>query len=311
MSHRATYRRIAINGTIAGGLLACASPTLGQITFGQLDDFQDGTTMGWVEGPITPNPPTNIPNGGPNGAGDAFLQNISSGGFGAGSKQIMFNQTQWIGDYGTAHVTRISGMMANPGATDLHMRVAIQGGVFGTIFSSANAVFLPSGSAWQPVSFDLTTTAMALVAGPDPLSTVLSSVAQLRVLSSELGPSFTGDVIVSTLNVDNLRAMTRPGDANFDGVINLNDFNILAGNFGTAAGATWGQADFNFDGAVNLVDFNLLAGNFGQTVGPEGPTPQQWSALAAAVPEPASLVVLGLGAALIPRGASRRSRTPR
>ena len=33
------------------------------------DDFEDGTTMGWDEGGPSPNPPTNIADGGPGGAG--------------------------------------------------------------------------------------------------------------------------------------------------------------------------------------------------------------------------------------------------
>jgi hypothetical protein len=76
------------------------------------------------------------------------------------------------------------------------------------------------------------------------------------------------------------------GDADVNGVVNLDDFNILAANFGTAAGATWIQADFNDDGRVNLDDFNALAGNFGQSSAGPGMTPGDWARLGAAVPEP-------------------------
>ncbi|TVQ82313.1 MAG: DUF2817 domain-containing protein [Phycisphaeraceae bacterium] len=54
-----------------------------------------------------------------------------------------------------------------------------------------------------------------------------------------------------------------PGDINGDFVVDLNDFVILAGNFGTTAGATLSQGDLNGDGAVDLNDFVILAGNFG------------------------------------------------
>ena len=57
---------------------------------------------------------------------------------------------------------------------------------------------------------------------------------------------------------------TRYGDANFDGSVNLEDFNALAGNFGQQVPA-WNRGDFNFDGVVNLDDFNLLAGQFGRS----------------------------------------------
>src|SRR5215468_3493420 len=98
------------------------------VTFGQKDDFQDGTTMGWVEGVPSPNPPTNVANGGPGGAGDRYVQNVASGGAGAGSKQIMFNQAQWAGNYVAAHVTQVDGLFANFGTTTLSVRFAIEGG---------------------------------------------------------------------------------------------------------------------------------------------------------------------------------------
>jgi hypothetical protein len=51
-------------------------------------------------------------------------------------------------------------------------------------------------------------------------------------------------------------------DANHDGRVNLNDFNILASNFGQSP-RDFTQGDFNYDGVVNLNDFNILASRFG------------------------------------------------
>jgi hypothetical protein len=76
-----------------------------------------------------------------------------------------------------------------------------------------------------------------------------------------------------------------PGDANGDGVVNVGDLGILAGNYGTLTGATWAMGDFNGDGAVNVGDLGILAGNYG-------------SSAAAAVPEPMTLLVL-VGGGLI------------
>jgi hypothetical protein len=55
------------------------------------------------------------------------------------------------------------------------------------------------------------------------------------------------------------------GDANHDGRVNLQDFNILAINFGQSD-RLFSQADFNYDGTVNLQDFNILAIQFGATL---------------------------------------------
>jgi hypothetical protein len=44
------------------------------------------------------------------------------------------------------------------------------------------------------------------------------------------------------------------------------------------------------DGLVNLADFNLLAANFGFSATGPTITPEDWSALATLVPEPAAAV---------------------
>ncbi|MEM7680805.1 MAG: dockerin type I domain-containing protein [Planctomycetota bacterium] len=80
------------------------------------------------------------------------------------------------------------------------------------------------------------------------------------------------------------------GDANGDGNVDLLDFDILAGNFGAGPGFGGGIAggDFNEDGNVDLLDFDILAGNFGFT------SP-------GAVPEPASVALLGLAGTVLLR----------
>jgi photosystem II stability/assembly factor-like uncharacterized protein len=57
------------------------------------------------------------------------------------------------------------------------------------------------------------------------------------------------------------------GDADGDGTVNLDDFNVLAANFGQSP-RDFTQGDFNYDGTVNLDDFNVLASRFGTVVGP-------------------------------------------
>jgi hypothetical protein len=117
--------------------------------------------------------------------------------------------------------------------------------------------------------------------------------------------------IFGTVDSDAVLArLARFGDATLDGVVNLADFNRLAANFG-ASGKIWGQGDFNYDGVVNLIDFNLLASNFGLAAGTQGPTPEDWAALASTVPEPSAgaVVALAVIGGLLPRaGRTRRRR---
>jgi hypothetical protein len=318
-----TLRRHHPAEVIAAILLALApgliSPSpAAAVTFGQLDDFQGGTTMGWSHGSqFSPNPPTNVPTGGPDGAGDRYLQNVSSGNFGAGGKQVVINLAQWTGNYNMAGVTRVEARMANLGARDLSMRIALEGGTGSTRFTSTNAVALPVGSGWQPVAFDLTSDRLTHVGGTDSLSVVLGSVSELRFVSAS-GANYQGDQIAGTVGIDKIRALRLYGDANFDGAVNGSDFALLAGNFGKT-GQTWNTGDFNFDSAVNGSDFALLAGNFGRTI----PSPaaaslaatgQDWAAVeafgatigATPVPEPAALGLLALAPLLAMRRPSRK-----
>ena len=69
------------------------------------------------------------------------------------------------------------------------------------------------------------------------------------------------------------------GDFNFDGVIDVMDFQILAGNFGT--GTSYAEGDYNFDATVGLSDFVGLKATF----------LAQGQAMTAAIPEPAGLTL--------------------
>jgi len=71
------------------------------------------------------------------------------------------------------------------------------------------------------------------------------------------------------------------GDASLDGVVNIQDLSILATNWEKQP-SFWDEGDFNGDAEVNIQDLSMLATN--------------WGAEAAAVPEPACLVLLLAGA---------------
>jgi hypothetical protein len=173
---------------------------------GPFDDFEDGSVSGWVEGGAftdSPNPPTNVPDGGPDGVGDNYLENFSSGGFGPGSRLVMYNQAQWTGDYVAQGVTRIEAQMANLGPTDLFMRLAIEGQPF-VRYGSTVAQPLPPDGQWYPLVFELNDASLTQIGVPAPLSDVLSGVTTLRILSASSGPAWEGDIVIATLGVDDI-----------------------------------------------------------------------------------------------------------
>ena len=132
----------------------------------QTDDFEGGTTMGWVEGLSSPNPPTNVSDGGPNGAGDSYVQNISSGSPLAGGKMVMFNNAQWTGDYLAAGVRQIDVDLANFGASALSIRLAFEGNL-GQRAGSTNAEVIPADGQWHHATFGLTAADLTVIAGLD------------------------------------------------------------------------------------------------------------------------------------------------
>ena len=95
------------------------------------------------------------------------------------------------------------------------------------------------------------------------------------------------------------------GDTNLDQQVNTGDLAVLGNNFGMG-GAVWTEGDFNGDGVVNTGDLAVLAANFGATPGGPAATPLDFLAagrslgisdaiLFAAIPEPTTLTLLGLG----------------
>ncbi|MEO0587420.1 MAG: PEP-CTERM sorting domain-containing protein [Planctomycetota bacterium] len=119
--------------------------------------------------------------------------------------------------------------------------------------------------------------------------------ADIDLLYANLGDAafdLTGDGIADSADLDELILNiigTAYGDADLDMTVGTPDLAILAGNFGSTVG--WANGNFDGLGDVGTPDLAILAGNFGfdGTASLEAAT--------AVVPEPATLLLAGLGVA--------------
>ena len=97
-------------------------------------------------------------------------------------------------------------------------------------------------------------------------------------------------------------ATTINGDANFDRVVNIADFSVLAANFNQPG--DWLSADFDGSGTTAIGDFSLLAANFNQTAPAARVSPPRTGGI---VPEPGTVVV-GLAIPFLSRRRRRFNR---
>jgi hypothetical protein len=94
------------------------------------------------------------------------------------------------------------------------------------------------------------------------------------------------------------------GDVNNDLVVDLKDFDVLYRHLGQAGDRAVG--DLDYDGVVGFTDYQVFQRNFGRSVDGGGAVMAVPEAVAALVPEPVGVGVIGLGAALL--GGRRRRR---
>ncbi len=186
-------------------LCAFASKAQSQVFVGQIDTFQDGTLMDWAGGDVL----TNISTGGPGGAGDRYLQMVSRGGIGPGSRLGATNEAQWTGNYLTAGVNRIDVDLRNESAQDLFIRIVLYN-TDAVRWTSTNAFLLASGSGWTHLQYSIAEADLTEVMGAMSYAETFSAITQLQFRHQTGAPNPQGTVIAAQMGMDNVEAVPEP-----------------------------------------------------------------------------------------------------
>ena len=187
------------------------SSVLAQISAGQVDDFEDGTVLGWKHKLANPDSPVNVITDGPAGVDDNFLRNSNNGVDGTpGAKHIMFNSDiRWQGNFTAQGIVAIRMDVRNSGANDLHLRVAFRGGPNVSWMASTNAVIVSTGGGWSTLEVPILNADFTITQGSDAVADILLDVIEMRILSNDGSQQLhKGDLRVQRSEYDNIAAFT-------------------------------------------------------------------------------------------------------
>jgi hypothetical protein len=173
-------------------------------------------------------------------------------------------------------------------------------GVTGMVATTRN------GGGWAGTSG--ITTSQTLATTGNYTSIGVATASDVRPATATATGLWAGQTITGT---DTLVMYTYGGDATLDGKINIDDYVKI--DSGIASHLTgWANGDFNYDGVVNIDDYTtVIDANIGNQNGvfftAGGVVDGGGVSGVSAVPEPASLTILGLGAMGL-MGSRRRRR---
>jgi autotransporter-associated beta strand protein len=219
--------------------------------------------------------------------------------------------TLQIANHSSGNATTIVvGLPTNSGTIDLTNNAldirTISAGVsdIGTITAQVIAAY--NGGAWNGTSG---------ISGVITSSRAANDPTHLTAIGVATGfTSFEGQTVPAT---DVLVKYTYYGDTNLDGKVDATDYSRIDAAFladQTSPGSVtgWYNGDFNYDGVINGSDYTLIDNAFNTQsaqIAAEvaSPTSQIAGASTSAVPEPASLGIVALGAI----GLLGRRRSPR
>jgi len=155
---------------------------------------------------------------------------------------------------------------------------------------------------WNETAGEFLTAATAPAAGAAATLTYHGIQTGTTYNLAVCGEAFASGSGSLTLNFE--FSVRLPGDANLDGIVDLQDFGTLKDNFNMSS-ATWADGDFTGDAVVDLQDFGTLKDNFNHTYPPllaaESQTPLVVATTGAAEPSaPAATIVSATAAPTTP-----------
>jgi fibronectin-binding autotransporter adhesin len=170
---------------------------------------------------------------------------------------------------------------------------------------SGNALGTEAGGTYSGVLGDIQRAYVGGAwTGPGLTSSLAAGTTSIGAISASqkfgIGATDTAVFAGQTVTGAQTLAMyTYGGDANLDGFVSGDDYSAIDFNIATPGADSWSNGDFNYDGIISgddysVIDFNIVAQGAafptGASAGLSGVT---------AVPEPASMSVLALGAAAL------------
>lgn len=209
-------RKISVLGVLFAGIFLSAS-ALADIRLGLLNDFEDGTAQQWRNKQSG----FNVPDGGPDGAGDNYLRALSTGeqqvplcqNTQCGSKLVLNTEEErgirtWLGNYFDASVGAIEVKLKNFGDIPATVRMAFTNGPGSnsTFWVTLDEITLPAQSDWQTMVFSLAKARMVKRAWVDSYEKVFSAVFKARILVNP-EPDYRGEVKAHDIGFDDFVAL--------------------------------------------------------------------------------------------------------